>query len=205
MRRIPAPALLATFGSLASPAHAAATADMSWPASLAWGLLVAALGVAAGALWMRSRLARPLYDARRDAEAWSRLAGTLRWRTDARHRLVDWQPPTEASSDWRGRAPWELWRDDGAPAGGPADAQRPSPLRVALEAHAAVSRLPLNGVGDDARRWLCDAVPCLNADGRFCGHVGALTPAPPELQPLRVDAQTLGALFEAMPAAAWCA
>ncbi len=111
-------------------------------------------------------------------QAWQVLLGDWQWRTDAEHRLVQWQAPCAA-----GLQP-ALDASTALPAlGGPAwDAMRTAALRTPLEARMPVAATEVwlaSDMGASPSPWLISAVPKWDVQGRFEGHQGLARPLQP--------------------------
>jgi nitrogen-specific signal transduction histidine kinase len=167
-------------------------------------LLVAALGWHVGVRLTRQRLGEALREARSQAQLLSQLQTDWQWQTDAQHHLVRWRAPQAApSSSWVGAAAtqtlWERFEllDGGAGAS----------LQQRLQAQAPFSDVRVQANSDGglavpfAGPWLLRAQVCLDAQGRFAGHIGTARPVG-AVEPAPQDQQAAGLLAKATPAPA---
>jgi len=179
--------------SFGSGGHLLAAAE-GWPEAAAnsgmpWWALVGMVGVCgvcalAGALWARQRPTRQLREARQDWRTLVQLSDTWVWRTDAEHRLTQWQPPREA--------PTAAWASVGR-LGESLDSlfelqeslTQPSNLRGRLTAHAPIpgwrvaSTACAPGGASGGPAWWLRGMPLWDDEGHFAGHLGTARPLLP--------------------------
>lgn len=144
-----------------------AWAGLPWWLLLAW-LAFGAACAAAGALWVARRRDAELQQVRSEQRAWRQLSQQVAWRSDAQHRLVEWQAPAGGAPAPAPLAPGQALAEAFTPL--ITDGSAPA-WPDCLKAEAAWSPLKLVSRSDQ-RLWLLSAQPCFDHRGRFCGHVG---------------------------------
>ena len=144
-----------------------------------------AIGVVAGALWMKARSAAALRQATEDRTRLLALADHWLWETDAAHRLTSWRPPARRPAGWKASPPLgaalvsialPLPGAEGvsaATAGSPAS----SPLSRQLAVHAPVTeQRVLLHLGDASTLWSVRGEPRHDGEGYFLGYFGTARP-----------------------------
>ena len=138
-------------------------------------LTAAALGWHAGVRLTRQRLADPLREARQQLLMQAQLQRDWQWASNSEHHLVRWQAPQGAmASNWAGsggctQRVWERF----------APSEAALQLQQCLNAHQAFGELHLSSI-DGAQHWRLRGLPCIDAQGHFCGHVGTAESLPGE-------------------------
>lgn len=162
--------------------------------------LLLASGLAFWAATLRERRAAEaaLRQAQRESQLQAALVDGWAWQTDARHRLLQLQPPPGAGAEaWaRGAdAGGVLWERFEAAPPAPADA-----LRARLEAQAPFEELRVRRTSDGSR-WLLRGLPRTDDRGQFAGYAGFARPTG-DLEARAADQQALHALVALLDAPA---
>jgi anti-sigma regulatory factor (Ser/Thr protein kinase) len=190
----------AALGSLLAggclPAHDAPPALLSTDLNTAWPWLtvgaVALAGAALGALGSRQRIQPALQRAQAAAAALRQLHIDGLWRTDAQHRLLEWQAPAGSSdAQWVGMPSGSLLTDHFEST----DPAAPGGLQARLSAAVPLQQVTVRA-RTDGQRWQLDALPCVDGDGRFDGYLGRARPLA-AVEQAQQDQAVLGALWAA--------
>lgn len=203
-RRTPAcprPALVAAAGAptlLFSACTGGETGAGPWLFGTVALLLASGLAFWGATLAERRRAEATLREALRERQLQAALVDGWAWQTDARHRLLQLQPPPGAGA--------EAW-SQGADAGGVLwerfEAAPPAPadtLRARLEAQAPFDALRVRR-SSDGSRWVLRGVPRTDDRGQFAGYAGFARPTG-ALEAQVADQQALHALVALLDAPA---